>query len=84
MTPTLAMAKKNQLIRVLKREIRRLEGTNCVLEARCARLELVRRQQRKCLRGWIGAWQAARAALPVPLDRRGAWQAARGACGMKP
>lgn len=40
MTPTLKIAKLNQTIRVLRREITRLNTTNSILEARCARLEL--------------------------------------------
>jgi hypothetical protein len=40
MTPTLTLAKKNQLIRVMKREIDRLNTDNSVLRARLARLEL--------------------------------------------
>ena len=40
MTPTLALAKKNQLIRVLRRELDRVNTDNSVLRARVARLEL--------------------------------------------
>ena len=40
MTPTLALAKKNQLIRVMKRELDRVNTDNSVLRARVAELEL--------------------------------------------
>jgi hypothetical protein len=40
MTPTLALAKKNQLIRVLRRELDRLNTDNSVLRARVAELEV--------------------------------------------